>query len=133
MTGAQQSAQYGQAAQAQNEASNQFSANYGLQALQGQLSAAGTQGNLGATQNASGLANLQAQLAAGATQQATQQAGVAADQAAFNAERDNPYKMVQYQQSLLAGLPITAQQYNIQTNPYGAAAGALTTTNSLLG
>ena len=122
MTGAQQSAQYGQAAQAQNEASNQFSANYGLQALQGQLSAAQAQGNLGATQNQAGLANLQAQLAAGSTQQATAQAGVAADQAAFNAERDNPYKMVQYQQSLLAGLPITAQQYNISTNPYIAAA-----------
>lgn len=125
MTGAQQSAQYGQAAQAQNEASNQFSANYGLQALQGQLSAAQAQGNLGATQNASGLANLQAQLAAGATQQATAQAGMTADQAAFNAERDNPYKMVQYQQSLLAGLPITAQQYNISTNPYIAASATL--------
>ena len=132
MTGAQQSAQYGQAAQAQNEASNQFSANYGLQALQGQLSAAQAQGNLGATQNQAGLANLQAQLAAGATQQATAQAGVAADQAAFNAERDNPYKMVQYQQSLLQGLPIAAQSYNIQIDPIAAmlqaGSGASSTT-----
>ena len=134
MTGAQQSAQYGQAAQAQNEASNQFSANYGLQALQGQLSAANAQGNLGATQNQAGLANLQAQLAAGSTQQATAQAGVAADQAAFNAERDNPYKMVQYQQSLLAGLPITAQSYNIQIDPIAAmlqaGSGASSTTTT---
>jgi hypothetical protein len=60
----------------------------------------------------------------GATQQATQQAGIAADQAAFNQERDNPYKMVQYQQSLLQGLPLAAQQYNTSTNPYYAAAGA---------
>ena len=125
MQGAQNAAQYGQAAQAQNEASNQFGAGYGLQALQGQLSAAQTQGGLGATQNAAGLANLQAMLNAGGTQQATQQAGIVADQAAFNAERDNPYKMVQYQQSLLQGLPISAQQYNISTNPYLAGAATL--------
>jgi hypothetical protein len=32
--------------------------------------------------------------------------------------------MVQYQQSLLQGLPLAAQQYNTSTNPYYAAAGA---------
>ena len=124
LTAAQSGAQYGQAAQAQNEQANQFGANYGLQALQGQLGAAQTQGNLGATQNATGLANLNAQLSAGAQQRGIAQEGVIADQAAFNAERDNPYKMVQYQQSLLQGLPITAQNYSITNDPLAAGLGA---------
>ena len=96
----------------------------GLAGVNTQLQAAQAQGNLGATQNAAGLANLNAQLGAGSTQQAIEQAGVTADQAAFNAERDNPYKMVQYQQSLLQGLPLAAQSYNITNNPYAAAASA---------
>lgn len=94
----------------------------GLAGLNTQLQAAQAQGNLGATQNATGLANLSAQLGAGATQQGIEQAGITADQAAFNAERDNPYKMVQYQQSLLQGLPLNAQTYNITNNPLAAAA-----------
>jgi hypothetical protein len=124
MTGAQNTAQYGQQAQAQNAQENQFAANYGLQGLNTQLQAAQAQGNLGNMQNQAGLANLNTMAGLGATQQATQQAGIAADQAAFNQERDNPYKMVQYQQSLLQGLPLAAQQYNTSTNPYYAAAGA---------
>ena len=96
----------------------------GLAGVNTQLQAAQTQGNLGATQNAAGLANLNAQLTAGGTQQAIEQAGVTADKAAFEAERDNPYKMAQYQQSLLQGLPLAAQSYNITNNPYAAAASA---------
>ena len=96
----------------------------GLAGVNTQLQAAQAQGNLGATQNAAGLANLNAQLTAGGTQQGIEQAGVAADKAAFEAERDNPYKMVQYQQSLLQGLPLAAQSYNITNNPYAAAASA---------
>lgn len=96
----------------------------GLAGVNTQLQAAQTQGNLGATQNAAGLANLNAQLTAGGTQQAIEQAGVTADKAAFEAERDNPYKMAQYQQSLLQGLPLAAQSYNITSNPYAAAANA---------
>ena len=133
MTGAQNLAQYGQAAQAQTEASKQFGAGFGLQALQGQLSAAQAQGQLGATQNAAGLANLQAQLAAGSQQRDIESQGIAAEQAAFNAERDNPYKMVQFQQSLLQGLPLAAQSYNITNNPYTAAASAASAVKSALG
>lgn len=96
----------------------------GLAGVNTQLQAAQAQGNLGATQNAAGLANLNAQLGAGGTQQAIEQAGVTADKAAFEAERDNPYKMVQYQQSLLQGLPLAAQSYNITNNPWAAAASA---------
>lgn len=133
MTGAQNTAQYGQQAQAQNAQENQFAANYGLQGLNTQLQAAQAQGNLGNMQNQAGLANLNTMAGLGATQQATQQAGIAADQAAFNQERDNPYKMVQYQQSLLQGLPLAAQSYNIQTNPYSAAANVLSGVNAVTG
>jgi hypothetical protein len=131
LTAAQSAAQYGTAAQQAEEQSRQFGSNFGLQGLQGALGAAQAQGNLGATQNATGLANLNAQLTAGGTQQGIEQAGVTADQAAFNAERDNPYKMVQYQQSLLQGLPLAAQSYNITNNPYAAAAKAFTGTNDM--
>ena len=121
MTSAQLAAQYGLSSDQLNQSGAQFGAQYGLQALQGQLSAANMQGQLGALQNQTGLANLNTLSGLGATQQATEQAGISADQAAFNAERDNPYKMVQYQQSLLQGLPLSAQQYNTSTNPYLAA------------
>jgi hypothetical protein len=36
--------------------------------------------------------------------------GIAADYAQFQEERDFPYKQVQYQQSLLQGLPISAEE-----------------------
>jgi hypothetical protein len=89
MTAAQQQAQYGQAAQTATEASKQFGANLGLQGLQTGLQAAQAQGQLG--------------------QEAQQ---VAAEKAAFEEARLNPYKMVQFQQSLLSGLPLSAQTYN---------------------
>jgi hypothetical protein len=75
----------------QNEANRQFSANYGLQTLQ----------NLGA---------------AGATQRDIEQQGITADKAQFEEERDNPSKQVQFQKSLLTGLPITTtDNTNIQS------------------
>ena len=40
--------------------------------------------------------------------------GVAADKAQFEEARANPFKMVQYQQSLLSGMPINAMDYTIQ-------------------
>ncbi len=45
----------------------------------------------------------------GATQRAIESEGIAADKAQFEEQRDWPYKMVQYQQGLLQGLPISAQ------------------------
>jgi hypothetical protein len=122
---------YGNAQQQFNADSNraigqqQFGANLGLQGLQGAVSAATAQGQLGALQNQTGLANINAQAGLGATQQGITQAGLTADQAAFTAERDNPYKMVQYQQSLLQGLPLAANNYITNTNPYTIAAGTL--------
>jgi len=64
-----------------NEANRQFSANYGL-------------------------SNLQALGTAGATQRDITNQGIAADKAQFEEARDFPYKQVQFQKSLLSGVPI---------------------------
>ena len=125
LTGAAQEAQYGQAAQAANVGQQQFGANYGLNALAGQVNAASAAGNLGTQQNQAGLANLNAQMQAGAAQRDIEAQGIAADKAAFEAERDNPYKMVQYQQSLLQGLPIAANTYVSNASPFGSAIQAV--------
>jgi len=64
------------------ESSRQFGANFGLKTLD----ALGT---------------------AGATQRDIEQQGIAADKLQFEEQRDFPYKQVQFQKSLLTGLPIT--------------------------
>ena len=133
LTSAQNAAQYGQAAQQANIGQQQFGANLGLQGLQLANQAAQTQGNLGTAQNQAGLSNINAQAGLGATQQGITQAGLTADQAAFAAARDNPYKMLQFQQSLLNGLPISATNYSTaQTSDLANLAGGATTVNQLL-
>jgi len=97
----------------QQEQSRQFGANLGLQGLQTGLQAAQAQGNLGIAGGQLGLQQLQQQAALGAQQRGIEAEGIAADKAAFEQARDNPYKMVQFQQSLLNGLPITATNYNM--------------------
>ena len=66
----------------ETEASRQYGANFGLKTL----------GELGT---------------AGATQRDIEQQGIAADKLQFEEQRDFPYKQVQFQKSLLTGLPIT--------------------------
>lgn len=104
------------------EASKQFGANLGLQGINTQLNAYNTAGNLGATQANTGIANINAQLGAGGVQQGIEQAGVTADQAAFDKEQNNPFKMLTYSQGLLQGLPLSTQSYNVATNPLASAA-----------
>ena len=48
----------------------------------------------------------------GATQRGITSEGITADKAQFEEERDFPYKQVQYMQSLLQDLPISAQSYS---------------------
>jgi len=55
---------------------------------------------------------------AGAVQRGIEGEGVAADKRQFEEERDFPYKQVQYMQSLLQDLPISAQAYNYQQPSY---------------
>ena len=60
--------------------------------------------------NRYGLTALGAQQTAGGLERGIEQQGIAADYAQFREERDDPYKKVQYQQSLLQNLPIAAQE-----------------------
>jgi hypothetical protein len=60
--------------------------------------------------NRFGLSALGAQQTAGGQQRDIEQQGIAADYAQFQEERDFPYKQVQYQQSLLQDLPISATE-----------------------
>jgi hypothetical protein len=60
--------------------------------------------------NKYGLESLKAMQDAGAIQRDIEQQGIAADYAQFKEERDFPYKQVQYQQSLLQDLPISATE-----------------------
>ena len=60
--------------------------------------------------NRYGLSALAAQQVGGGLQRDIEQQGIAADYAQFQEERDFPYKQVQYQQSLLQGLPISAEE-----------------------
>jgi len=133
MTSAQQAAQYGQAAQQASEQSKQFGANLGLQGLQTGLQAAKTQGDLGISGGQLGLAQLQQQSALGAQQRGIEAEGIAADKAAFEEARANPYKMLQFQQSMLQGLPISATNYSMpEQDALTKAAGGATTVNKLL-
>ena len=61
--------------------------------------------------NQYGLSALGKQAELGATQRGIESEGIAADLAQFNQERDFPYKQVQYQQSLLQGMPLATQSY----------------------
>ena len=119
--------------QARKMQENQFGANYGLQGLQTGLQAAQTQGQLGSTQNQADLANLSAQAGLGAQQRGIESEGIAADKAQFEAARDNPYKMLQFQQSLLNGLPISAQNYqSAGTSTLTDVAGGMSTVDKML-
>jgi hypothetical protein len=98
--------------QARKAQEAQFGATYGLSGLNTALQGAQTQGQLGTAQNQASLGNLQALGNFGETQRGIESQGIAADKAAFEEERDRPYKQLQFQQSLLQGLPISSTQYN---------------------
>jgi len=115
MTQAQQQAQALQTQQANQEAANQFGATLGLQGLQAATTANSALGNIANQQAAAGLANLQAQNAAGAQQQALAQAADTANYNQYLAQLQYPQTMLKLQQSLLQGLPVTT------TNTYNAA------------
>jgi hypothetical protein len=85
-----------------------------------------------------GLATLQKQADLGAQQRAIEQEGITADINQFKEERDFPYKQVQYQQSLLQGLPLATQSYSYAqpstlASAAGGAAGLMEMYNKLFG
>jgi len=64
--------------------------------------------------NAYGLQALQKQADLGAAQRDIEQQGITADRAQFEEEKQDPYKKIQFQQSLLQGLPVAAQSNTYQ-------------------
>jgi hypothetical protein len=114
--------------QARKIQEQQFGSTLGLQGLQTGLQGAQTQGQLGNLQSQADLAGLSAMSGLGGVQRGIESEGIAADKAQFEEARLNPYKMVQFQQSLLSGLPLAAQSYNIpgQSGLQQFAGGATT-------
>lgn len=85
---------------AYNKAQQQFNAEQNL-AMQAQNQT-----------NVYGLNALQRQADLGGKQRGIEAEGIAADKAQFDFEQAFPYKQIQFQQSLLQGLPLAAQSYN---------------------
>ena len=80
-----------------------------------------------------GLEGLLKQADFGAVQRGIDAEGINADIAAFEAERDDPYKQLQFQQSLLQGLPISTQAYNYtEPSTFNQAAGGAGTILDLM-
>jgi len=102
--------------QGRQQQAGQFGATYGLSALQGQVGAAATQGSLANQENQANLSNISAQMAGGTAQRGIESEALAAQQAAYEKERMNPYYQVQFQQSLLNGLPISSSTATTATN-----------------
>ena len=95
-----------------------------MQGLQGAVNAAQAQGALGTQQGTLGLQNLAQMGLMGQVQRDIESQGVAADLAQFQEERDYPYKMLQFRQSLLQGLPLATQGSTVPgTNTLQDAAG----------
>jgi hypothetical protein len=74
----------------------------------------------------------------GGVQRGIESEGIAADMAQFNQERDFPYKQVQYQQSLLQGMPLATQSYtyaqpSTMANIGGTAGGLSSLYKTLFG
>jgi hypothetical protein len=84
MTSAQNTAQYGDAAQKATEASRQYSADFGLKSLNDLMSA-------------------------GAAQRGIEGEGIAADKRQFEEQQARPYTNLEFQRKMLEGLPIGAE------------------------
>ena len=76
---------------------------------------------------------LGAQARAGEVERGIEKEGILADRAQFEEERDFPYKQLQYQRSLLQGLPIAARSYSVtQPSGFSALAGGAGDISTLL-
>ena len=108
MTAAANRAQYGLSAEQEAEKSKQFGANYGIDAQKAALAAAEAQSRLGSTQNATNIANLNAQLLAGTTQRGIESEGTAADLAEFEKQRQFDYQQLEFMRNAMTGLPTSS-------------------------
>jgi hypothetical protein len=62
---------------------------------------------------------------AGKTQRDIESEGIAADRAQFEEERLHPYKQLQFQQSLIQGLPVSTSTTSEATTGLGQLSGTL--------
>lgn len=111
----------------------QYGTDVGLRGLQTGLQAAQAQGQLGGAETQYGLESIKQLAGLGGVQRGIEAEGIAADRAQFEEARLNPFKMLQFQQSLLTGLPLASQSLYQpgQSNLQQFASGA-TTVQSLL-
>jgi hypothetical protein len=75
--------------------------------------------------NTYGLDAISKSASLGGTQRDIEQAGITADKTQFEEQRDQPYKMVQYQKDLLQGLPITTTSTTNNQTQLSQIAGQL--------
>jgi hypothetical protein len=88
LTAAQSTAQYGDAAQRANEASRQYSADFGLKSLNDLMKA-------------------------GETQRGIEAEGITADKRQFDEQQARPYTNLEFQRKMLEGLPIGASTTSV--------------------
>jgi len=95
----------------------QFGAKQGIDQINalGQLGA--TQASTAAQEGSTMLSGLDAMLKAGGVQRDIYGEGVAADRAQFEEERAWPYKQLQFQQSMMTGLPLGTSTQSTSTSP----------------
>lgn len=98
-------------AQRQQELSRQFGSELGLKADEAAIRGLTAQSNIASTDYANQLKGIDSLLGAGATQRGIEAEGITADKTQFEEARLNPYKMLQFEQSLLSGLPLGSQSY----------------------
>jgi hypothetical protein len=105
----------------QAEASRQFGATYGMDALRQQLAAGQALAGLGQTQYGKQLEGLESLLRAGATQQQLAQQPLDFGYQQFQESMKYPMQQAQFMQSLAQGLPLQARPYNEGDSGLGSA------------
>jgi len=123
----QQMAQYGLQGAQLAEQSRQFGGNFGLQALQQQLAAAGQLGQLGQQQFGQQQAAAQAQMGTGAQLQALEQQRLEQQYQDFLAQQRYPYSQLGFLSDVLRGIPTTTSSqaiYAAQPSMVNQIAGA---------
>jgi len=100
--------------------SQQFGANLGLQGMQTALTGAGQFGQLGKDVQATDLSRLQAQQAVAGSEQTQRQKALDMAYQDFLAQREFPYRQLEFYNAMLRGLPVkadtTSSSYQAQPN-----------------
>jgi len=119
--------QYGLEAQRLGEQSRQFGAGYGIQGIGQQLQAGQLMSGIGTQQGQYGLQGLQGLLTAGGTQQQLAQQPYDFGYQQWQQSQQYPFQQATYMQSLLGGLPLQAASYDSGTSAFGNALAAAAT------